>query len=312
MNGSDNERENLEAAAEWLVTLRSGDASDSDVAAFESWLQSSPSHIAACRSVEQTFLRLPGPGMTGGDAVRDVLLRPSGRRAFLRQTLAWGAVGGLGLLTYAGRVYRPLAFGATAATVTGRRQSLALADIGVVHLDAQTAIDREGQGLVLRTGAVAIDTAGSPAVTLRHGETLATMHGSGRLALNLVDDRVLISSSGPSVVVRSGADSVVIGPTERALLLPSGVLVRQARKGGETSWISGILECHDEQLVMLVAHLRRYMTDVIVLADSARDLRLSGRFSLDRPAETLATLAQSLPITLRRIAGVVTVIQSLR
>jgi len=305
----------LAAAAEWLVIIRSGEASVTEQRAFENWLQSSPSNVAACRSLEQTFLRLPeGLGM-GGDAVRDVLLRPSGRRAFMRQAFGFALVAAGGATFFANGRYPLSQLGADVATATGERRDIELPDGAMLRLCARSAVDRYDESIRLRLGALALDGAMRSKYTIEvagarmevsgPGRSFATRLESGQAMFGVVDAHaVVVSADGTGQILEPSSERL----PNLVIASKNGVLVADRANGGETAWVDGMLEVHEKRLDEVVVGLRRFDHGLIILSDSVRDLRVSGRFSLDRLSDTFAVLAETLPISVRRVPGVVTMI----
>jgi len=305
----------LAAAAEWLVIIRSGEASETERQQFEHWLQSSPSHLAACRSLEQTFLRLPDGLSVGGDAVRGLLLQPNGRRAFMRRSLAV-ALTVTGSAAWVANGHYPLGeLGADLATATGQQRTVELPDGTVLRLCARTAVDRDDGGVRLRLGALALDCAGTAPqvvaaagarmVVTGPGRAFATQLESGGVLLGVVDAVAQVVSANGSRQWLGGTGAGA--PTLLEAGADGSLSLRQA-KGGETAWLVGMIEAHDERLDELVAGLRRFDQGLILVSEAVAGLRLSGRYSLHRLDDTFAAMADTAPVSIRRVPGVLTLI----
>jgi transmembrane sensor len=288
-------------AVEWMVLLRSGEASPNQIDAFKAWCASHPSHEAATQRIAQAlgpFERLAQHGVRG--AVIQQTISRAGRRAVLRSALACAGIGASGLLgLQAAREYDVLA---DQRTGIAQRRQMPLPDGGTLLLDARTAVD------------LALDDTQS-AVTLRRGRLLAdaTIHktlpllvqtpqgriqGDGaRFVAQALDRQTRVTVLSGTVVATTHAGEQVQATENRQILLGASVAPQTlAARGTEALWTQGLVAMDNEPLGDLVAALQPYRTGVLRIDPKAAGIRVSGVFSLDDTDSTLRALAQTQPV----------------
>lgn len=80
----------VEEAIQWMVRLQSGETTEQERRALEHWLSTSPRHEAAFQKISQGLspLRESPWRSRSGDQLLSAMRAPSGRRQFLRASLA--------------------------------------------------------------------------------------------------------------------------------------------------------------------------------------------------------------------------------
>lgn len=296
----------VEAAIDWIICLRSGDASQSEHEAFKHWRSLDTRHDAAIRHLEQvlgTFDTLPASSEVRSSARRALLQSPD-RRKLLRNTLAMLLLGsGAGLVTQ--RITPLNTITADLRTATGQRTHLQLTDGSQIWLNARSAADidfDEGVRRVhLRSGEIVVDVAPdvqrpfiveSAEGSMRAlGTRFLVRQEQGATVLAVLHSSVRIDTSGgASRTLQTGQTARFDQTQISAIDLGSAVAA---------AWIDGVIEVHDRPLREVIAAMRPYRPGFLRVTPQAGALRVTGTFPLDDSKRTLAALAETLPIIIR-------------
>jgi len=288
-------------AVQWMVLLRSGEATPSQVDAFEAWRASHPSHAAATQRLTQAlgpFERLAQHGVPG--AVIQQTISRAGRRAVLRSALACAGIGAGGLFGWqAAREYDVLA---DRRTGIAQRQQTPLPDGSTLLLDARTAVDlafdNTQRAVTLRRGRLLADAAAHPAHPLQVRTEQGSVQGNGaRFVVQAFDQQTRVTVLGGTVVAsfRAG-EQVQVAESRQVILGASGGPQLLAAHGTEALWTQGLVALDNEPLGDLVAALQPYRAGVLRIDPKAAQIRVSGVFSLDDSDSTLRALAQTQPV----------------
>jgi len=295
------------AAIEWVVRLRSGEAGDEEHEAFARWRRSDARHEAAAAHLEQalgTIRNLPVSALGPGSARRVLLASPS-RRKLVRNTLALLiAGGGAALLTQ--RLTPLQDIMADLHTATGERKHVRLADGSEIWLNARTAVDvdfgADARHIRLRDGEIVVEVAHDAQrpfiVQTRQGSMRAlgtrflVRQEDGDTVLAVLHSSVRIDTLGGSNDVLQAGQSVRFDADRIVPIKPSASAV--------AAWTAGLIEVHDRPLGEVIAALRPYRSGFLRITPQAAALCVTGIFSLDDSERTLAALAETLPIAIRR------------
>ncbi|WP_273820311.1 FecR domain-containing protein [Pseudomonas asplenii] len=298
----------IDEAVRWIVQLRSGHASEADRRAYQQWRSQDPRHEQLCTQLETRLgvFQIPIDQGIRGELLQRALTVPTGRRRLLQGALLGvGALVGTGLLL-GGSAASLAELTADLRTGTAERRSLELPDGSELQLNARSAadidFDRQQRRIRLLDGEllarVATD-AGRPFV-IQAPQARVQAYGN-RL---LVRER-----DGLGHVVALGGTLDIFGPAGERLQLPGGHEVSYDRyrfgsvrpsPKGATAWVDGLLEVRDASLGEVIDALRPWRAGVLRLDPAIAPLRVSGLFRLDRPEQTLDTLARTLPIRVAR------------
>jgi len=294
------------AAAEWYFLLGSGEASEAERHACQTWRQSDPRHELAWQRAQQigrNFASLPAelalPSLNRN--------RRNARRAAVKALVLLLTAAPAGWLAWRSAPAREWL--AEHRTATGEQRQLTLADGTRLHLNTATALDVEYDGqhrlIRLHAGEVLVETA--PDGDAHRPFFVTTPDGSARaLGTRFIVRR---ETEGSLVAVLQGA--VEIRPArapEQALVLAAGQQARfdrQATGTAETAdahaddWSRGILFVRNMRLADFLAELDRYRPGVLRCDPAVAGLTLSGAFQLGDIEQVLASLTESLPVTLR-------------
>ena len=296
-------------AAQWLMRLHAGQATEAQRAALAQWRNADPVHERAWQRAEQLSGKL---GLLPPDLGLQVLDRP--RRAPRRRTalqallLVAGAVP-TGYLAW--RATQPTDTGWTAAhrTATGERRNVVLPDGTQLQLNTDTAIDvRFGDGglrlLVLRHGEVSIETGAD--MPQQRPFLVETRHGRIRALGTRFVVRQLAADAITQVAVQQSA--VEVRPAnahQHSAIVQAGLQTRFDANGlqpivpadpQQATWTRGLLFASDQRLADFATELGRYRPGLLRCAPEVAELRISGVFRLDDTDAILDALPHTLPV----------------
>ena len=291
-------------AIEWMVLIRSGDATPVDYESYLQWRSAEPAHETACQRIEQMLGQFkPLLKVLPTEPVRQTLLAPSSRRKAIQYGLGITATFTLSALLLNRRYPLSSPF-ADMKTMTAQRRSTTLPDGSELTLDARSAVSvnvsdnaalREiallGGGMLLQ----AKEDAQRPfRVNTDMGSLLAL---GGRLNVRYEDGGVHVGAlDSAAKITRSNARSLLLQPGQGAWFDNRTLLHVAIRPEAETAWTRGRLEVQDRSLGSVIRTLRSYTPGVIRIDPAVAGLRVSGNFPLDDINTTLDSLAQTMPI----------------
>ena len=298
MRANDNWRlpsdEDLEVAADWADRLP--DLTVDERAELEAWLAGAPGRAAAfalMRDTQRDTALL--------DAAERVRAAPTNSRQLRMGLIAAGValVAGLSVVL----LMRPYLAEQPIELITpvGARAEHQLSDKSVITLAADTGVlvrySPGARDVALNKGDAVFDVAKDAKRPFRvqAGDTQVTAVGT-TFEVELVSDAVQVRVfDGVVRVNRDGAERRV-GKGEWLMLVADRAPV-QGRLGADSyqAWRSDWLDADALPLKYVIARLNRYTVQSVALHDAALgELKVSGRFKLDRPAESLAMIAALL------------------
>lgn len=333
----------IEEALRWSVLLKSKQASDSDRAAFEQWLQADARHEEAWIQAQQVWMRVgkigpafanrpppppprrfhaaPPAATTPPDIAplaADPAMRsppPRARRAS-RRHFFFTAVAMAALAVPAGLVlWRPGLF-ADLRSGVGERRSLTLQDGSKVELAGASALSVDftaaERRVVLQAGEAFFDVADDatrPFIVEALGGRVRTQGGAFdvRLAAGAVTVAVVARSVDVSLANQSPVN-VVMGQEVRYDAGRMGE-VREADLARVEAWRHDRLAFQQAPLSDVVADLERYRAGRIVMTDrSLHDIPVTGSFDARRTDIALDLIASTLPLQVRRLTDLLVVL----
>jgi len=298
------DRATLEAAAEWYAELREAGPESPAHADHQVWLNHSAEHRRAWARIETLEARLD-------DAPSGVLRRTleaarAARQQALRLLTVLVVVGGAlagGLQT---ELHRHLM--ADHATGTGERDALRLADGSRLALNTATAVDvhfdEQYRRIHLIRGEIQVTTAADD-----RGRPFIVTTDQGRI--RALGTRFLVRSEDGASRVSVLEHAVVIRPaaTDATTRIDAGHQARFTRHraaavepiaGQPQAWTRGQLIVSDWALGRFLDELARHHPGVVGYTPATAELRISGAFHLDDTDAILASLADTLPVRIRR------------
>ncbi|MFA5631788.1 MAG: FecR family protein [Porticoccaceae bacterium] len=299
----------LDEAADWLVLLQSGEASDHDRARLAQWCARSPAHAAAWQRAEgvlATFQQLP-PRLG-----RDTLSRLSHPRRRELLALLLAAPG-----AWLAWRYTPWQeWTSDLRTATGEQKTVTLADGTRLALNTATAVDvafTAGERRVtLIAGEILVTTAPAPSSAARPF-IVRTAQGSLRPLGTRFNVRALADSTRvavfegavevrPAHARQMGTQGAIVGAGEQRTFTTSTLQAAELADTSAALWERGMLLARDMRLADLVAELGRYQRGILRCDPAIADLTVSGSFSLTDIPASLALLENTLPVRVGRAA----------
>lgn len=295
-----------DAAIDWLVRLKSGQATSDDHAAFAAWRGQSLEHELAAREAEAVW---HGVGVAG-DRARTLERKERRAKVTRRAVLGGGTLAVAGFVVAGSGAIGPRLF-AEHVTGVGEQRTVGLADGSSVFLNASSAFSvkfstherrlslLEGQA----TFTVAHDTARPFIVEAGDGQTRAV---GTVFDIDIRDGAVVVTVVEGVVAITTdqASDPVVARVDQRVRYLPRGrpSAPESADAYIETAWRRGKLIFNRRPLADVVADIERYRRGRIVLmGDGLRSLEVTGVFDLNDPEAILHTIEDTLPVQMTRL-----------
>ncbi|KPW93306.1 MULTISPECIES: FecR domain-containing protein [Pseudomonas syringae group] len=291
---SNEEREVVRRAAQWLALLESGGASEEDHAMLQHWRDSSASHERAWQKAQQLRQRFFGLPANLAMATLD---RPDkARRAALKRAL--GAVALVPTAWLVGRQLPLDVWRADLQTSVGEHKRLSLADGSTLQLNTDSAVnvDLGARRVTLVRGEIALKVPGRAALTIEGPY--------GRVVVSQSEVCVRLNQSDCGVSVVSGAVQLypLQGPV-LALHAQQQVSLKQDGAGPVSAfdallpgWRDDVLTAQNQSLGDFLRELGRYRPGLLRWEPALEALRVTGSFRLDNTDRVLSLLAASLPV----------------
>ncbi|MCH7299124.1 FecR domain-containing protein [Pseudomonas sp. 17391] len=286
-------------ALEWFSRLRQPGCDEGERQVFAAWCQV-PQNAQAYAELETFWQQLqPAPA-------RPQPRQLTARRSHLGKWLALVFLLVMGTLAY---LYWPLMqrLGSEMHTDVGERRSLRLADGSTVHLDSASAMNVDLRGrtrqLHLVQGQVYLEVLlDGRAMEVDVGDARIQVFGTRLQIARFADHNELVVLSGKAMVVQGGEQRLV-SAGERVTFDATRIdPVQKADMKTADSWRNGRLRATDMPLGQVLERLAGYQGQRLwMLDEQAAHRRVSGDFSLDRPAESLAALASTQQLQLQGV-----------
>ncbi|MFJ2690965.1 FecR domain-containing protein [Pseudomonas sp. NPDC087336] len=292
------------AASRWYARLRSGIATEADLAAWNDWLGADPAHRQAWQrmiDVGEQMASVPGslaaPALRGADR---------SRRQVLRSVLVLVSAGSLGWLGWQSETSRNLF--ADFRTAVGERREFRLADGSVLLLNTDTSVNLRFDGhqrvLELLRGEIQVTTAVDPLqrpfkVLTRHAEVLAL---GTRFIVRSDEQGGGVAVIEKAIEVRSaGAGSTVRVDAGQSLDFDGHSLGGVRRNDASVgAWQQGSIIAINRPLAELMADLSRYRPGVLRCDPRIAQLKVSGAFPIDDTDLALAALESGFSLRITR------------
>lgn len=297
----------LDGAVEWFLRLTSGTATQTDHLEWQAWRQADPEHERAWQRTEALTRRfdslpkgvLPVLGQPGSPA----------RRRALGKLIVLASVGGATWFAYRDEAWR--GWVAQYRTPVGSRRDVALTDASRIVLNASTSMDvlfdAQQRLIALHEGEILVETAPDPERTSRPF-IVRTREGS----ITALGTRFVVKrDDGVSAVqVLEGAVRVAVSGAsgDDARIVPAGTGLRFTSKrttqpepltGDPSAWQHGMLQVDNMPLNEFLRELQRYRTGWVDCAPEVMHLPISGAFPLADTDRVLASIADTLRLSLR-------------
>lgn len=303
MRANDNWRlpsdEDLEIAADWADRLP--DLTPAERAELEAWLAANPRHAAAfavMRDTQRDTALL--------DAAERLRAAPTARRSLRLGLVAAGlaAFAGVSAIILV-RPYlseRPQDL----ATPVGQRAEHQLSDRSIVTLAADSGVSvrysRGGRDVTLTRGDAVFDVTKDAKRPFRVQAGDAEVTAVGTIfEVERVSDAVQVRVFEGVVRVSRGGSEQRLGKGEWLMLASNRAAIGgRLDAGSYDAWRSDWLDADGLPLKYVIARLNRYTTRQVALHDPALgELKITGRFKLDRPTESLTMISALLDMQTR-------------
>lgn len=278
-------------AADWLARLHADDRSETDDAAFRTWLRADPRNAEAFERASNIWESI------GGLRDRPLSSAPSRSMLSRRAVFAGGATvliaGGLtlGWREASAGVYQ---------TAVGEQRRLRLDDGTRLMLDTATRVrfsaTAETRQLSIAQGRVDIQIAADPRPFLIDaGERRASSRG-GRIDVRRDGERVALTAIEGSA--QAGQSLTPLSPGKRITMVAGNAdRIDQPEIDDLIAWQNGRLAFRDETLAQAFAEMNRYTKRPLIVSDTrVAQMRLSGIYRVGDPEAFARSLAVLLPV----------------
>lgn len=322
-------------ASEWIVLLKSGQATADDRARCGAWLKEQPSHQAAFDSLNDTWERLHAMGdhvQSIAEALPDpdaVIKYMAGRRrgSERRGRAGWAAVAATLLVVVLGGMLMYSFNSSTLySTDIGQQMTITLPDHSTVVLNTDTelrvAYSKDVRSIDLHRGEAwfdVVDDSDRPFV-VRAGQGEIRAVGTGFVVRMKQNDVVAVTVtegivevtqhnwSKPEGFNRSMEADEHPAPTvskgqrvEFGAHIRKRAVVPQEELDRELAWRQGLLIFDDQSLGEVIREVSRYTsTRLIISDDELRHLRVGGAFQAGDVEALLEFLEKSFDIVVER------------
>ncbi|AYF49370.1 DUF4880 domain-containing protein [Pseudomonas fluorescens] len=300
----------LGEAADWMVQLQSGSATDEDRRAIAQWQCRSAQHAQAWQRAEAILGDFNSvPGAIAGDTLKRI-----GRKKALGRRQALGLLLLAGPASWLAWEHKPWqAWTADQHTAIGEQRNLTLPDGTRLLINTASSLNivftDQVRRIELLQGEVLITTAKDPAPTHRPF-SVQTRHGSARALGTHFSVRVGEQSSRVAVI--DGAVEMLPLHASRGLILKAGeqsafgsdsVAAVAPLEVGAVTWENGMLLAQQMRLADLLEELGRYRQGVLRCHASVAGLSVSGAFPLRDTDASLRLLQDTLPVKVSNLTG---------
>ncbi|WP_392887762.1 FecR domain-containing protein [Pseudomonas migulae] len=296
----------ISVAARWYARLRSGVATDAELAAWNDWLVADPAHHQAWQRMAEVGEQMASvPGALASPALRGA---DRSRRQVLRSVLVLASAGSLGWLGWRSETSRNLF--ADFRTAVGERREFRLADGSSLLLNTDTSVNLRFDGhqrvLELVRGEIRVTTAVDPSqrpfkVLTRHAEVLAL---GTRFIVRSDEQGGGVAVLEKAVEVRSAGGGSTLRLEAGQSLDFDGHSLSAIRRNDAAvgAWEKGSIIAINRPLAELLADLSRYRPGVLRFDPRIAQLKVSGAFPVDNTDLALAALESGLSLRITRFS----------
>jgi len=298
----------LGEAADWMVQLQSGSATDEDRRAIAQWQGRSVQHAQAWQRAQAILGDFNTvPAAIAGDTLKRIgRKKPLGRRQALGLLLAAGPATWL--------AYRQLPWQQWTAdqhTAIGEQKNLTLPDGTRVLINTGSSLNiafsDQVRRIELLKGEVLITTAKDAAhrafiVHTRHGTARAL---GTRFSVRVGEQasRVAVTEGAVELLAEHATQGVIVKAGEQGAFGADRVAAVEPLDVSALTWENGMLLAQHMRLADLLDELGRYRAGVLRCHDSVANLTVSGAFSLRDTDASLHLLQETLPVKVSSLTG---------
>ena len=327
------QNELLEQAVDWMVSLQSGAVSAKEKQQFTAWLALSNRHQSAWQTIT-TSVAIPVTALQSlpdeqSPFIEQALLRENqlgsnARRGFLRNSFAIAGLS-FGLASLAGITHRyhPLSgLSADLSTGTAERLHKILIDGSELLLNARSQVNislanpfnaTATRAIHLQQGEIQLTASQQPepfVIHCQHGQitVLSNKKTSHCLLKQAEQSTLVIALTGELTITNQQGHAMHLAAGEAVRFNANTLYQKQQGLAHKAQWSQGLYLAKNESLHTLTQALADYYPGFIRVADKAKNIKVYGGYPLDDLDKTFATLAQTLPIKMRKLGSLVTFI----
>lgn len=299
----------LGEAADWLVQLQSGTATEADHHAIQHWRSRSEQHAEAWQRAEALLGDLRAmPGTLASDTFQRL---DRGKRIGRRQ-----ALNRLGLFLLAGpaawvaiREMPWQQWSADQRTAIGEQENLTLPDGTQLLINTGSALNiafnASERRIKLLEGEVLISTAKDPSrpliVETRHGTARAL---GTRFTVRVGDQRshVAVTEGAVEMLPLHATQGLIVHAGEKSEFSTEATAPVNTLDAAALTWEHGMMVARNMRLADLLTELGRYRPGVLRCHERVADLAVSGAFPLKDTDASLRLLQDTLPIRISSLS----------
>lgn len=278
-------------AIEWQMRLRANTGSAELHGQLQDWLGRDVRHQLAWQRLQQMGGLFQASQLPDAAQTIPLLRRAEAdlnRRRTLKLLGLGLAVGSATLLA----TQAPPAWQADFATATGERRRVSLGAAAEVVLNTDSALDVQGQELILRAGEALVEGADWRA---RCRFAVCQGHNASVL-LRERDDYSEIRVQRGEALVSTATGQLRLQAGEGVGVSATGMTVLGKGPLDPFAWARGLLVVSDIRLADFLAEAGRYRKGWLGCDSAVADLHLSGVFRLDEPDAMLSNITHLLPV----------------
>ncbi|MGK9419688.1 FecR domain-containing protein [Pseudomonas cedrina] len=300
----------LGEAADWMVQLQSGSATDDDRRAIAQWQGRSAQHAQAWQRAQAILTDFDSvPTAIAGDTLKRISRKKNlGRRQALGLLLLAGPAS---WLAYRQKPWQP--WTADEHTAVGEQRNVSLPDGTHLLINTASALNIAFSDQVRRIdllqGEVMVTTAKDPAPTHRPF-LVQTRHGTARalgthfsVRVDEQSSRVAVLEGAVEMVPRYASRGRVLKAGEQSAFGSDAMAAVQPLDISATTWENGMLLAQHMRLADLLDELGRYRHGVLRCHASVAGLTVSGAFPLRDTDASLRLLERTLPVKVSSLTG---------
>ncbi len=305
-------------ATQWYVTLKSGEATEHDIRAWQTWLEAHNEHQQAWQKLETLTQQFSVIDATSGLAVlskpkeinkQTTALTSKGRRQALKQLSVFLGVGSISWLAYQYAPWQPLM--ADYATATGKQQHITLADGSQLFLNTSSLVNidytEQARNIQLIKGEILIETAHEQTA---HYRPLSVITSQGKLtalgtrfsvkiisdANNETSNELNVYEGKVSVLASGKNQPVVVNAGEQMRFYASQYQAKTALDTSLDAWVKGFIVVDKMPLSQFIAEISRYKMGIIHCDPSICQLEISGAYPINDIEATLNSISKTLSL----------------
>lgn len=304
----------LQQAADWFARVTDEDATESEKAAWQAWLNQNAEHERAWQYVSRVGQRFQQARVYAGQEGTERILKATRSERITRRKLL-----GSGLACMAAWLswrYTPLPvvsqrlasnWMADQHTAIGETRQLTLGDGDQLWLNTASAVNidyrDDVRSIRLRTGEILIQTAEDPKqrpfiVTTQQGALRAL--GTRFNVQQGEADTLLAVYEGAVEITTKAGDSKTLKAGQQVVFDQQSIQAPQKAERAREAWAKGLIVAEDIPLKALVAELARYRRGYLGIDPSLADLRVMGTYPINNPDHCLAMLEDALPVRINQ------------